>query len=252
MNDIIIIESSTFAAELQPAAYMIKASILENSAIIKAVENDFAQQIAVDSLKEIKAVTKSVEAARKSAKQPSLDFGKKIDCMAKEFCEELESEYARISKLASTYEEQKRKALEEAERLRQIEIRKLEDARLALEAAQLKEKQKAIQDAINAKSEKEKAEADIKLREMADKAKVEREALEAKQKDLAAPKANKIEGSRTQDRYVFKVVDIHRLYAHDRNLVRIEENTSEINKLIASGVRELPGLLIEREIKVGA
>ncbi len=121
--------------KLTEHAELAKREALEGSALIKSVTSDMTQQMAADANVKLKLVLKAVEVSRKDVKALVLEMGKRIDSLAKSFCEDLEMEYERVVKLIAPYEEGKRKAAAELEAKRQEEISKLKEGTPEWEAA---------------------------------------------------------------------------------------------------------------------
>lgn len=123
--------------EIIPSAIELKKEALALSVPITKVETEQEQALAVNALTALKAITRGMEATRKSVKAPVLDLGKKIDKVAADFVHEVDREEMRISGMVNHYQrEQLRLKREEEQR---IEREQREAQRLADEARRLRE-----------------------------------------------------------------------------------------------------------------
>lgn len=255
MSEILLTKGTQFEVQLAPEAVALKYKALDGAKSITVVKDDFVQQVAVDVLKEIKTILKHVENSRSEAKKPALEFGRKIDSLAKTFCTELECESVRIANVVSSYEADKRKKAEEAEAARQAELRRQEEERRRMEEDERKKREAAERELAEAKSKKSREEAAARLKKQEEEAESRRKQLEAEQAAKAtelAPKSfQKAEGSIVREVWTFTVTDLDALYAANKAMVRIEANASAINEKIRNGMRECPGLKIYKEINVG-
>lgn len=122
--------------EISPDAQELKKQALALSIPITKVETEQEQALAVNALQALKAITRGMEATRKSVKAPVLELGKKIDAVAAEFVTEVDHEEMRVSGHINHYQKTqlrlKREAEEQAAREQQ------EAQRLAEEAERLR------------------------------------------------------------------------------------------------------------------
>ena len=84
-------------AMLSVEAPQYKTEMLELSGKVKQVTTAAELQNAVHAVREIKRLINSVEAARKTVKDPVIKLGQRIDEIAKNYCLELENEIVRIN-----------------------------------------------------------------------------------------------------------------------------------------------------------
>lgn len=123
--------------EIIPSAVELKNQALALSVPITKVEDEREQALAVNALQALKAITRGMEATRKSVKAPVLDLGRKIDSVASEFIQEVEREEMRISGFVNHYQRTQLRLKREAEEKGEAEQR--EAQRLADEAKRLRE-----------------------------------------------------------------------------------------------------------------
>jgi hypothetical protein len=209
-----------------------------------------------DALKDTKAFTRFVEASRTSAKAPVLDFGKRIDGVAKDLTRDLDSEADRLSRLLGGWqaeenrkaEEARRKAWEEEQRIiREAQEReRAEAAKAAAIQAELERKASVARNAENAAkyaAEAERRRLQAEAAESARAAAAEQAVIDTRvaAAAVAAPKA---EGVSTRSVVKFEVTDIVALYEAAPFLVNLTPNTAAINnalKTLAAG-QSLPGV----------
>jgi len=278
--------ASSITVEIPAESITRKTEALATASAVKAVSDAASQKQAADALRTVTALLKAVEDSRKQIKEPVLAAGRNIDETARTFASPLEVEKARLGELLAGFERVERRKVEEAERARQAEIRRIEAERLKAEreaqeaarkaqeeAARIeRERIKAQQDASNA----ENAQARRAAQEQADKlAREQAEARAAQEKQRAAEAAQQAElhrqhqeagrqvvtfaqpktsGMTVRERFNFEVLDIHELYTFDKSLVTLEPNRSEILKRINAAenpLRKCPALVIFAEVKVG-
>lgn len=187
------------------------------------------QKSAVEIVREIKAITKAVEVARKEVKAPFLELGKQIDAAAEMFSAPLVEESKRIEGLLYSFQkkldDEARKIREEAERKQREEQAKIE-----------KERQEALS---KAKTEEDRIRAEQNA--------VEKERIAAVsqlQKTVSAPVAAKPTGLAKKRTPHFEIVDKFELLKARPDLVTLEVKTRELNSEILAGMKECPGLKI--------
>ena len=211
--------------------------------LVQRVVSDRTQALAARHAVDARTEIKRLEEARVAVKAPALELCRKIDDIAREAALPLKAEIQRLEKLLSDYH-------------RELERQRLERERQARE-----EQERQRRDA-EAESARLRAEAQAKAAQAATP-------VQAQQVlDLASAKAKQIEaaaaapvavtpvpvapsGVRTRTVWSYRVVDVWKIAAHNRNLVRIEPAAGAIREMIDSGMRECPGLEIYEETKVG-
>ncbi len=127
-------DDSALSISFTGDAIALRDAALDQSALIAVVGSPEQQAEAVAAQQAIHNVVGLVEKARKEAKQPVLDFGKKIDEAARQFVADAGAEQMRLAKLVGDYqalEAQKVKAAEAAENKRLAEIERQRMAEIA-------------------------------------------------------------------------------------------------------------------------
>lgn len=206
---LIIRNDATMRVTFSLHAEEMKEVALCAASVVGRVTSVEEQERAVDAQKALQTLLNAVESARQFAKEPVLTFGRSIDQAAKDFIEELKAEMLRISTLIGTYQQQEL-ARQRAEQQAQNE--KL----LAIE----REKAAAL---AKAKTE---AEVDAVQEHYNNKAAV-----------MAPPPAEpaRANGQRIVTDWDIVVTDIHELYRHHPNAVKMEPRLSEIKELLKRG-----------------
>jgi len=108
------------------AAVALRDAALEVSGVVGKVTDPDENSLAVIAQTEIHKVRTLAEKARKSAKEPVLEYGKRIDNAAKEFVKELDEEMIRISTLVGNYQALEQAKERAAEQARHAAIAKIE------------------------------------------------------------------------------------------------------------------------------
>jgi hypothetical protein len=214
MNGAMIVrDDKSLSAWYSKEAHAIKDAALSAGALIGAVRNPDEQTQAVAAQVEVARVLKLAEDARKSAKEPVLAFGRKIDDTAKEFVAELRTEQMRLATIVGDFV-----ALEQAR------VRAAENLRLA-EERKLQEERRRAEEAIQAQARAEKQKLDAAAAE------AQRKAAEAKNaQDRAAAEAERLE------------VERHRALAEAKS----HEELDKINDDHCRAVAELPVAAVVR------
>ena len=107
-------------------AIALKDSALALSGVVGKVTNADENQAAVSAQSEIHKVRTLAEKARKAAKEPVLEYGKRIDAAAKSFVAELDEEMLRVSKLIGDFQALEQQKARAAEQLRVQELANIE------------------------------------------------------------------------------------------------------------------------------
>src|SRR5262245_44303467 len=123
--------------EITQEAWQLKREALDAAKPIARVETPEQQVAAVNALQKLKEVRNGIEDSRKAVKKPVLDLGRKIDEIARNYAEEIEKQYGRLSGMINHYQ---RKLLEQTNK----EAAKAKDAEavivsLRVRAARLRE-----------------------------------------------------------------------------------------------------------------
>jgi len=132
----------TYTAE----AIALRDAALGVSGVVGKVSNPEENAAAVTAQTEIQKVRSLAEKARKAAKEPVLEYGKRIDTAAKEFVAELDEEMLRVSTLIGDFQSLEQAKARAAEQARLTEIAQLEREKAeAIAAAKSHEAVDAIQ-----------------------------------------------------------------------------------------------------------
>lgn len=251
-----------------------KQVAIDSAKMVTEISGSYHHQRSVSARVEIKKLLRQIEDDRVEIKAPFLRVCREIDAFASQLETDLTEEFQRLGGLEKTYQQ---KLDAEAERKRQAELARIEREKRDAEAAvqrKLDEERRA-QWAIGqakleaclaaAKSEDDKRRA--AERAEADRLRIEREnkdraALEQRRIDEAAkaatrqaliqsPAPPKPEGGSVRRVWKFTVTDIASVYAVAPHLVSLEIKTAEVNRLIASGTRSIPGMEIYQDISTG-
>lgn len=234
---------------VDPAAYQTRYALLFDARAVTAVDSEFAQDLAVGTLKDLKTLLKLVEDSRKEVKAPVISLGRSIDTEATKFCEPLEAEANRLARLIASFQERQRLAAENAERLRQAELARIEQERRAAEEAARKA---AAEAQAKATSTAEAVEAERKARLAAQEAEEKAKQEKARAFLAAAPvPVAKPKGLSVTPTLRFEVTDVLVLFTARPELVDLVPKTAAINAALRGGDREIPGLRVWEETRVG-
>lgn len=224
------------AVVLVPTEVDARDKALARAREVTAVEDAMDLELCGASMKELQGMIKAVEASRTEVKSPVLDLGRKIDGLAKEFANPIEAELGRLKGLFSKYQAEQIRLAQEAEAKRQAEARKAEAEAKARAEAQ----RQAEADFLGEEAKPVPAPEPPK-------------AVPAGELPLLAPPKPKAmptpSGISARPIWTFEVTDIHALYQAHPEWVQLEPRRAEINKALADGMRECPGLAIRQETK---
>lgn len=145
---LIVRHDSELRVTFSPDAFALKESALAIGALIGRVTTPAEQESAVSAQREIAAIVRSVEKARKEIKQPILDYGRAIDDAAAKFIDEVQREEGRIANLISEFQLAERRRVAAEQRLQQEELQRLEreKAEALAKTKTLEEQQKVMDD----------------------------------------------------------------------------------------------------------
>ena len=209
MNDLIKLDWQDQTVTIDGKANELKAAALALAAEVWGVNNAATQDEAVKAQAEINGVLALVEKARKAAKEPALEFGRRIDDAAKAFVADLKPEQLRIAKLVGDFqaiEEARVRAAQQAQnqQLTELERRKAEEIAKAHSHAEIE----TIQALYNQR------------------------AAELNEPIVAA----RAEGQRVTQDWDVTVNDIHMLYRAHPNCVTLTPLVGEIKSLLKAGI----------------
>lgn len=123
-------DSQLRVAGFAEMAVEIKEQALQKAALIGVIGNVQQQKSAVEAQGALKDVINAIEKARKTVKQPVLDYGRAIDDAAKKFIQELEVEHGRISHLIAERELAERRRVAAEQEAQRKELARLEREKL--------------------------------------------------------------------------------------------------------------------------
>lgn len=141
MNDhaLIVRDDAQLTVTFTANALALRGSALEKSALVARVHDPDSQAKAVEAQKELSNAINLTERARKAAKEPVLEFGRRIDDAAKAFVADLKAEQLRVASLVGDYQQLEQARVRAAEQARLAEAAKLEAERRAAELAAFRE-----------------------------------------------------------------------------------------------------------------
>lgn len=204
---LIIRNDATRTIAFPRAAWDMKETALGVAALIGRVSTPDENETAVAAQVELKRFIDTCEKARKLCKEPVLDFGRTIDAQVKQFVDDVQKEFMRVTKLVADFQAlmaAKQRAEEQARREELDKIEREKQAELA--KAQTHEQLEAVQERYN-------------------------EAARA----VPAVKAVRAEGQKVSEEWEITVTDIHLLYRHHPNCVSMTPLLSEIKALVKAG-----------------
>ena len=213
-------------------------------AVIKTVSDAQSAELAGAVLRNIKDLTRMVEAARADVKAPVLSLGKRIDALASELCSQLEGEASRVSRILGVWtaeqsriaNEAKQKAWEDEQRIRRDaeEADRAAKAKFDAQQAELERKQ-----AVARTPERAEGYADEAVtKQLAAQQAQERRDLDTEQRIVAARVSAvatlppKTAGIATRKEIRFEVTDIVALYEAAPYLVSLVANASAIKNAL--------------------
>lgn len=259
-------DTKSVVVEITPEAYADRTRAIAAASEVTAVTTAVEQATAVTALRALKALAKQVETSRKEAKAPVLELGRRIDATAETFIRDITVDDARVTALLTAYEVEQQRIAAEAEKVRQAEVARLAEeerkkqAEIQRQIAEAEKQQSEAREAAqNAESREELAEAARKAE--AAKAELLKLGVTMQRSEDAVIVAQSVPvpvaapprptGTTVRQPWTFEVTDIRALYNARPDLCDITPRRSVILAEIAQGLRQLPGLTIRQETKVG-
>ncbi len=263
------------AAAMTEAATALKEEALTAAAYVAKVNDASTQEAAVQAQQKLAGILALVEKARKAAKEPALEFGRRIDDAARLFSTDLKEEQLRLATIVGDFQALEAAKARAAELLRIAEERKAQEERRLAELAAIRaaeaEKQKLAEAeraiAAQAAASKSKRESELlaqqqaeinrqrALSEAASHAELDR--INKSHSDAMAaiaerPKYEPVRaaGQRVQEDWEITVSDIWLLAKAHPSCVRIEPLPGEIKTLIKAGVK-VAGVVAKPIVKAG-
>lgn len=217
--------SAQTASVLKPEAEKKRDEVVATADGVECIKSPAAQQVAANCLIEIQNLLVSIEEGRKALKKPFDDFGKKIQSDVAALIEPLEKQKVRLKKMMGDYQSELEREARAEQARRDAEVQRLEAERQKLEEAPPTKESEAKKEELN--------------RQMG-----------ANLTIVEAPKAT---GVSTRPVKKFQVVDLAKLYLARPDLVKLEEKTADINKVIRAPGNEkiqIDGIRIYEEMEV--
>lgn len=244
---------SAVEVTLAPECQEEKITALAKSKTVLAVADDRQQQIAVNAMKALKSLLKEVESYRKEVKGPVAELGKRIDGMAKEFCEDIEEELTRVSGIAGEYESEKQKRIAEQKKKLQAEIDRIEADRKSRQDEIDQRERTALDAARELKSiQARRAAQEAAIRESQSRQAEVKAETRAAVAELPLVSENKARGSVVRVSRKFEVMDVMALYRQRPDLVTLAPITCLINEAIRGDpMPSIAGLRIWDSTEVG-
>lgn len=244
MNSLVIHNLGEVEVLLEPGAFERRDTLLATAKEVQKVTDDFTKGLAVEAWQDLAGLSKGLEKTRVEIKAPVLALGRRIDDMARAFIQPVDAEVARINRLVTTYNAQQERARHEAERARQAEIDRLAREKQAAELAQ-RQAAETAQVAFDA-TERKQAEAEAAAQQQR-QADLRQQQQAIRQTVVVAPV--KQQGEVIKKVWTFEVTNLEVLVKNHFELCRVDPNKAAINALLATGIREIPGLRIFETIK---
>lgn len=252
MNTLELRNVGSVEIAISPAAIAIRDEIVASAGWISKVTTQSHFASAVEALKRLRVMAKSVEASRVEIKGPVLEIGKKIDQTAKTFLAEVDVEITRLTGLMIQWEIEQRRIAAEAERQRQEEERR-KQAEEAARMAEIRRQQEAAARAemlANTEAERAAAEARRIAAEVA--AAVQKAAVVERQANLPVViEPPKVAGTVVRELWTFEVTDLKAFAQAHPDFVEITVKRAIVLEKIREGCRQLAHARIYSETKVG-
>ena len=229
MNALTVSKIDDVFLSVSGTAEQARALALETASVVERVDSPATQAMAVDALKVLADLSRSVEKSRKEVKDPVLNLGRNIDKMAAEFVDPISREEIRIKKLVGAYQQQELAKQRAAEAARQEEERRL-----------LAEKHKLV--------------ADLQKAPVLDRQQAGAALQAVAQKIDTLPAVRPVEkpqGLQAKPVKVADIVDAAAAYAHRPDFFDLVPKMRVINDWLSAGGSGCPGITIREEMKVG-
>lgn len=261
MNLILSRGTDQVGLEIQTTVVEAKQNALALSQTVRAVTTPAEQDQAATSLRTLKKLLRELEDSRTLAKAPFLEFGRRIDGLAKEFAAEIKTEAERVNGLLDAYQAEQEQIKQEAERKRQAEIARIEAERRAAEQAEqerlakLEAQRRRELEAAKAKDRAEAYRLAVAQQEAREKERLEAEKSRMTQVAAPAPapvqSAPRAEGMIVRKVWKFEVLNVLAVHQSNPELTDVSVSISRVNEAIRNGLRECPGLRIWEETQTG-
>src|SRR6266478_1687544 len=191
----LVLREFSGSIEVTESAKELKSKALTAAKPIKKVETVNEQQVAVEALRDLKAIRTGIESARKSVKAPVLELGRKIDALASDFLQECYREEMRLQGLVNHYQR------------KQLQISRAEEAQITQRAKQADELNLEAQELRH--NSVFEPDLDSKRAMLKRAEEIEAQALDAKltAETIEVPEVAKPKGLVVRQRINFQVID---------------------------------------------
>lgn len=254
-----------YTITITPAALKAKADAIVLARTITTVTNAAEQANAIAAASLMKGLLKDMKATHALYKRPIIDAGNIVDAAKNNYSAELETESARVEKLAANWqaeENRKAAAVRAEQERRDREEREQEQRALAAIAAKAEAERRANLAAIAAaKDEEAKLAAQIKADQdaasRAEEVRINQEAAQEAERNrvmtMQAVVPEKPQAARVVVKMDYELKDIKALYAARPDLVELSERRSLILAAISIlGHPAIPGIYEYESTKVSA
>lgn len=256
-KDMIVVSGAgNVVVEVDGLAKERRDAVVANARAMLGLGDVVDRDLAVERLRELKAIEAATEKSRKEVKAPVLDLGKKVDAVAAMFVVPVRQEIQRLSMLITGWEAEQRRKAAEIERQRQEEARRVEAERLRLEAEarRLEEEKRKAAAAAAEPSMEELIAARRREREL----EAERQRLDEEQRkksaelqiQAAVADPGKAEGVQYREVWEFEVEDVVALWRARPDLVEMKAKRSEVIAALKETGGNLPGVKAKKEMKM--
>ena len=241
MSALILFSGPMSSVELAPSSHERRAIILADSSQVESVASADEPRVAAEVCRDIKGLLGDLESARTSVKKPVLDLGRKIDSIAKDFSGQLDSEYSRVTRLMSVFQNAEIQRVEHENRRRADAIAELQAKEQAARGAQAAAEAK-LNNPLAGPVELDRAVA-------AEAVVIQAAAAATTAIYAPLPEVLRATGMAVKRVPTVVVKDLVALLAHNPALVRMELNRSALNEILFEG-SEFPGLEVTWSVAV--
>ena len=215
-----------FVVSLDRGSQEQRDALVESACQVELVEDEFTQNLAVETLAQLGRFLKDAETSRKALKAPVTKLGKKIEEVFDQGIRGVEQHRDRIKKMLNDYTAKLLRAQQEAQRKQQEEMERLEAQRREVE-------------------QKLAMEADAKKREALEHARKDVIETEKSVMTMPVPQA-KPEGTKMLMKWEYEL-DLRLLATAYPQFCKIEAKIREINAALEAGLI-VPGVINAKKV----
>lgn len=139
---LILRDDARLCASYTEHALALREEALSIGALVGKVSNDLENNEAAAAMTAIRTIKRDAEVARKAAKEPVLDFGRRIDAAAKDYLAPLDAEEIRLANLIGDFKALELARQRAAESAAKAELTRIEREREAALAQAKSEEQR--------------------------------------------------------------------------------------------------------------